>query len=322
MKRIIKKFLRWLSIVVGVCLLLVATHHASPRPPVVKDKMQGIWLTNVATAFLHHTTYLDEILHNLSISGYDRVYFSVYGFKGTLYPTSHSSTYFLLRPLWTNPLKAEVQESRRQGLKPYAWFEYGLMLDPGNAIVKKHPDWLLKTAAGKTVENGNVWLDPTHPEVQEYILGHIDDILKIKGLAGIQLDDHWAVPKAFGNSNQRQALTSLTQKVYSHIKAKNPQLVVSISPNPYHFAVSKYNQDWLWWVKQGIVDEVVLQIYRPTPEAVIASLSNSGIDTASYYVPVVVVISATWNVVPFSLNTVQKQVAAVKQQGYGYSIFS
>ncbi|MDE5092357.1 MAG: hypothetical protein O4750_11485, partial [Trichodesmium sp. St18_bin3_1_1] len=70
MKRIIKKFLRWLSILIGVCLLLVATHHASPRSPVVKDKMQGIWLTNVATAFLHHTTYLDEILHQLSISGY------------------------------------------------------------------------------------------------------------------------------------------------------------------------------------------------------------------------------------------------------------
>ena len=41
-----------------------------------------------------------------------------------------------------------------------------------------------------------------------------------------------------------------------------------------------------------------------------------------YYMPVGVGISATWNVVPFSLNTVQKQVAAVKQQGYGYSIFS
>ena len=67
---------------------------------------------------------------------------------------------------------------------------------------------------------------------------------------------------------------------------------------------------------------MVLQIYRPTPEAVVASLSNSGIYTASYYMPVGVGISATWNVVPFSLNTVQKQVAAVKQQGYGYSIFS
>ncbi|MEB3341390.1 family 10 glycosylhydrolase [Okeania sp.] len=322
MKRIVRKFLKFLSIAIVVCLLLVATHHAPRRSPVVKENMQGIWLTHAATAFLHHTTFLDEVLHNLSLSGYERIYFSVYGLKGTLYPTSHSYTHFLLRPPLTNPLKAAVQESRRQGLKPFAWFEYGMMLNPGNAIVEKHPDWLLKTAKGETVENGNVWLDPANPKVQEYILGHIDDILKVKGLEGIQLDDHWAVPQIFGSNNQRHALTNLTQKVYSHIKAKNPQLVVSVSPNPYNFAVSKYNQDWLWWVEQGIVDEIVLQIYRPTPEAVIASLSNSGIGTAADYVPVGVGISATWNVIPFSLDTVQKQVAAVKQEGYGYSIFS
>ena len=88
------------------------------------------------------------------------------GIKGTLYPTSHSSTHFLLRPPLTNPLKAAVQESRRQGLKPYAWFEYGMMLNPKNPIAEKHPDWLLKTVEGETVEDGNVWLDPTHPEVQ------------------------------------------------------------------------------------------------------------------------------------------------------------
>lgn len=321
MGKIIKN-LKWLTIAIVVCLLVVATHHAPSRSPVVKEKMQGIWLTNVATAFLHHTTFLDEILHQLSLSGYDRVYFSVYGLKGTLYPTSHSSTHFLLRPPLTNPLKAAALESRRQGLKPYAWFEYGMMLNPGNAIVQEHPDWLLKTVEGGTVEDRNVWLDPANPEVQEYILGNIDDILKIKDLEGIQLDDHWAVPAVFGSSARRQALTNFTQKVYSHIKAKNPEMVVSVSPNPYNFAISKYNQDWLWWVEQGIVDEIVLQVYRPTPEAVIASLSNSGIYTASYYVPVGVGLSAVWNVVPFSLNTVQKQVEAVKQQGYGYSIFS
>ena len=38
--------------------------------------------------------------------------------------------------------------------------------------------------------------------------------------------------------------------------------------------------------------------------------------------PVGVGLSAVWNVVPFSLNTVEKQVEAVKKQGYGYSIFS
>lgn len=323
MKRIIKKSLKWLGIAVGVGLLLVATHHASPRSPMVKEKMAGIWLTHAATALLHHTTFLDETLHELSRLGYDRVYFSVYSLGGTLYPTSSdNSTFFLLRPPLTNPLKAAVQESRRQGLKPYAWFEFGLMLVPNDTIAQKHPDWLLKTAQGKTIENETVWLNPANREVQEYILGQIDDILRVKGLAGIQFDDHWAVPQVFGSDNQRQALTELTAKVYDGIKKQFPQVLLSISPNPYHFALSKYNQDWLKWVTQGIVDEVVLQVYRPTPEAMIASLSQSGIDIASKYVPVGVGVSATPNVVPFTLETVQQQVEAVKQQGYGYAVFS
>jgi len=57
--------------------------------------------------------------------------------------------------------------------------------------------------------------------------------------------------------------------------------VVSLSPNPHSFAVNKYNQNWLAWVRQGIVDEVVLQIYRKTPNQVAASLSGSGLATAS-----------------------------------------
>lgn len=322
MKRKLKTCLKRLVIAVGVCLLLIASHHAPYHSPVVKEKMQGVWLTHVATALLHHTTFLDETLHGLSRSGYDRVYFSVYGLGGTLYPTSHQSTFFLLRPPLTNPLTATAQEAHRQGLKAYAWFEYGLMLSPKDSVVKKHPDWLLKTADGKMIENENVWLNPALPKVQDYILGHIDDILKVKNLTGIQFDDHWAVPKVFGTENQRQSLTQLTERVYRHLKAHNPQLVVSLSPNPYHFALSRYNQDWLRWVEQGILDEVVLQVYRPTPEAVTASLSPSGINTASRYVPVGVGISATWNVLPFTLETVQKQVKAIQKQGFGHVVFS
>jgi uncharacterized lipoprotein YddW (UPF0748 family) len=82
-------------------------------------------------------------------------------------------------------------------LKPYAWFEYGLMLSPKDPIAKKHPDWLLKTPTGKTVVERNVWLNPANPQVQAYLLGNMEDILKEKDLAGIQLDDHWAVSACF-----------------------------------------------------------------------------------------------------------------------------
>ena len=157
------KYLKWLGISAGVIFLLLVTHHAAPRKAVESKQMKGVWLTNIGTMLLHHSTSLDEALNHLSRSGYDRVYFSVYGFGGTLYPTAQRPTNLFFVPPLMNPWKAAVKESRRQGLKPYAWFEYGLMLSPNDPIAKKHPDWLLRTAEGKTVVETNVWLDPANP---------------------------------------------------------------------------------------------------------------------------------------------------------------
>jgi hypothetical protein len=87
-------------------------------------------------------------------------------------------------------------------------------------------------------------------------------------------------PRVFGNKSQ--ALTNLTASYMISVKAINPKLVVSLSPNPHSFAVNKYNQNWLAWVRQGIVDEVVItDIIRKTPNQVAASLSGSGLATAS-----------------------------------------
>ena len=315
-----QKYLKRLGMGASLGLFLFAIHHAPPRPAVEKEQMEGVWMTHIGTALFHHTTLLDELLHHISKSGYDRVYFSVYGFRGTLYPTSQSSTNFLLLPPFSNPWRAAVKESRRQGLKPYAWFEFGLMLSPDDPIVKKHPDWLLKTAAGKTIADNNVWLNPANPEVQDYIFSHIDDILKEKDLAGIQLDDHWAVPRIFGNKSQ--ALTNLTQKLHRHIQKKNPKLILSLSPNPYRFALDKYNQNWLAWVRQGIIDEVVLQVYRKSPGQVAATVQSSGIRSASRYVPVGIGLYAGWNGASFSTKALQAQVKTVQQQGYGYCVFT
>ncbi len=314
-----RSYFKSLGIGASLVLLLLATHRAPSRSAIPREKMQALWLTHIGTALLHHTTLLDETLNHFSRSGYDRIYFSVYGFRGTLYPTSQTSTNWLLLPPFTNPWKAAVRESRRQGLKPYAWFEFGLMLPSDDPIVKRHPDWILKTANGKTIIDNNVWLDPANPEVQAYILSHVDDILKEKDLEGIQLDDHWAVPRVFGDKSQ--ALTNLTRKLYGHIKAENPKLILSLSPNPYRFAVDKYNQNWLAWVRQGIIDEIVLQVYRKTPADVAATVNSSGIRTASRYVPVGIGLYAGWNGASFSPKALQEQVKTVQKQGYGYSLF-
>ncbi|MFN6249201.1 MAG: hypothetical protein ACK4ZF_15300, partial [Microcystis sp.] len=65
------KYLKGFGIVAGVAFLLLVTHRAAPRKAVENEQMKGVWLTNIGTILLHHTTSLDEVLNHLSRSGYD-----------------------------------------------------------------------------------------------------------------------------------------------------------------------------------------------------------------------------------------------------------
>jgi uncharacterized lipoprotein YddW (UPF0748 family) len=321
MKKLLK-FAKWPALLVGIVLMLGACHRAPSRTANSPKHMRGIWFTDVGTMALTYTTLLDESLHHISKSGYDRVYFSVYGLRGQLYSTKQRRETIPKLPL-INPMASMARESRRQGLKPYAWFEYGLMLPQYDPVAKNNPDWLLTMANGEQViENHGmpmVWLDPAHPGVQAYILGHIDDILQEQSLAGIQLDDHWAVPRQFGD--RQQDLTALTAKVSERIKTKNPALELSLSPNPYQFSRNEYNQDWLSWVRQGIIDEVVVQVYRSTPAEVQQTVANSGIHTASRYVPVGIGLYTGIKAKPFNLQAIKNQIQAVEDQNLGHSLF-
>ncbi|ANV85981.1 hypothetical protein AWQ21_15495 (plasmid) [Picosynechococcus sp. PCC 7003] len=316
--------LKWSISIVFLFTVLITRHHAPARPAYNSEKIYGLWLTDVSVLAFTYTSFLDEVLHGMAGSGYDRVYFSVYGYRGQLYPNKERPDRIPELPFF-RPLQSMAKESRRQGLKPFAWFEFGLMLPADDALAKKHPDWLLKLPDGTTaIENTGiqtVWLDPAHPEVQAYILSHMNEILKAKDLAGIQLDDHWAIPREFGE--HRAALTALTQKVHDHIKAKNPELILSLSPNAYDFSREKYNQDWLPWVQQGLVDEVVIQVYRPTPEAVAQTIKTSGIETAAQYVPVGIGLYTGYRQgQPFTPDAIDQQIEVVEQKDFGYALFS
>ncbi|PSF37435.1 hypothetical protein C7H19_09695 [Aphanothece hegewaldii CCALA 016] len=310
---------------VTLFVVIVTYFLLKPAPSIQRTAkefktIRGVWLTDIGTAFLHHTTLLDNVLNHLSRSGYNRIYVNVYGDWGTLYPSHRKvrntgMTSLFLSPPLTNPLKYVAKEGKRQGLKVYAWLEYGLILSPNSQIAKSHPDWLLKTPDGKTVIDHFVWLDPSHPEVQDYILSMVEEIIKYD-LEGIQFDDHWAIPVQFGY--HQQSLTNLTQKVYQLIQEKNPKLIFSLSPNPYAFSVNRYNQNWIKWINKGYIDEVVVQVYRKTPTQVQQSINTSGVAEASRFVPVAIGVFAPWDTTE---KEIKEQIKVVNESGYGFSVF-
>ncbi len=257
--------------------------EAPPHQPQNSQVIRGVWMTHVGTAFYAWTGQLDNVFHQLSRLNFNRVYISVYN-DGVTYPSkvSHRNRETNL-PLY-NILNSAIHQGHRQGLKVYAWFEYGLMLHDNDPLARSHPDWLLKDGQ---VVNGFVWLDPSHPEVEQYFIDLLTEFAYLyHKLDGIQLDDHWAVPRQFGN--YVVPLTQLTQKISTAIAKINPQWILSLSPNSPSFAYRNYSQDWLTWVNRGYVDEVIVQIYRPTLQAVKTALAQSGLAAASQRVPVAV----------------------------------
>ena len=217
-------------------------------------------------------------------------------------------------------MQSAIKEGKRQGLKIYGWYEHGMMVFPNGEIAKQHPDWLLTTANGKQFIDHHLWLNPEHPEVIQYFINLFTEAAtNYPNLDGIQVDDHWGIPIQFGN--KVQAMSDLTRQVIKSVKQVRPNLLVSISPNSYQFSLRKYSLDWLNWVKEGLFDEVVVQIYRQNSADVAKSVTHSGIHEASKYIPIAVGLFAGGNAKLTSLNELEKQINLVEQLDYGYSLF-
>jgi len=318
-----KRIKKVTALLIGAIVLIGGCNKITKAPPHQPQNSQiirGVWMTHVGNAFYVYTGQLDNVFHQLSRLNFNRVYLGVYN-DGVTYPSKISYRNRETNLPLFNPLNSAIHEGKRQGLKIYAWFEYGLMLHTDDPIAKKHPEWLL--GEGKVV-NGFVWLNPSHPEVEQYFIDLFTEFAYLyPKLEGIQLDDHWSVPTEFGN--HASALTQLTAKIVNTVKKINPHWVISLSPNPPRFAYNEYSQDWLTWVRQGYIDEVVVQVYRPTTEEVRTTLYYSGLKEASKYVPVAAGIYTGFSGKGLEIRQlaeVIKQVEVVESQGYGYSLFT
>jgi uncharacterized lipoprotein YddW (UPF0748 family) len=229
-----KRIKKIILVIIGTLLsLLIYTKitEAPAHQPSDYQTIRGVWLTHVGNSFYAVTGQLDNVFHQLSRLNFNTVYLSVYN-DGVTYQSKiiHRNQESYIP--WINTLNTAIHQAKKQGLKIYGWFEYGLMLNSNDPIAKQHPDWLL--GEGKLV-NGFVWLNPSHPKGQEYFINLFTEFAYLyHKLDGIQLDDHWSIPAEFGNYVNE--LTQLTAKIAYKIKTINPDWVISLSPNHLSFA--------------------------------------------------------------------------------------
>ncbi|MBD2441088.1 glycoside hydrolase family 10 protein [Nostoc sp. FACHB-110] len=255
-----------------------------------------------------------------------------------------------------------IKLAQPKGITVIPWFEYGFMTPPDSQLAKLYPDWLTIGQAGvdsikeilpEEINNGNAkkqaWLNPLHPKVQEFILGLILEVVSQYNVEGIQLDDHFGMPVQFGYDRftvqlyqqehqgknppsdpfnpewmrwRADKITAFMGRIHRSIKEIDPNVKLSLSPNTQAFAYKYYLQDWQNWVKNGWVDELVLQVYRHNKNSFMAELEQPAVKFAQTKIPVVVGISTGTLRTPVRISQIKEQIDLVRDRSFvGMSFF-
>jgi uncharacterized lipoprotein YddW (UPF0748 family) len=255
-------------------------------------------------------------------------------------------------------LKELVTQGHKNGLTVIPWFEFGFMLpastDPaGSDFAKLHPDWLTQKQDGGTIwkegKDPRVWLNPFKPEVKKFIIDLVVEAVGKYDVDGIQFDDHFGLPSEFGydkftvdlykREHQGQLppkdfkneewinwradkITALMRDLFIAIKATKSKAIVSISPNPQTFAKNFFLQDWAKWERQGLVEELLIQVYRDKLSTFVGELQKPEVKLASQHIPVGIGILTGVKPKPIPMQQIQTQIAAVRKEGLaGVSFF-
>ncbi|MHB1048540.1 MAG: family 10 glycosylhydrolase [Bacteroidota bacterium] len=283
-----------------------------------KQELRGVWITNVDSDMLTSDGKIAQAMNYLASIGINVIFPVVWNSGYTLYPSAVMKDLIGVEifpgPSYVNrdPLKRLIVEAHRNGIEVIPWFEYGLAAkytssaaDLGEILAAK-PGWASKTSNGNITTNvyggglpSFVWMNGIHPEVQDFMLSLIAEVVDTYDVDGIQGDDRLpALPVDGGYDSitvelykaehfgaappdnyldngwmrwRANKLNRLMQRIYDSVKVRDENLIVSTGPSEYAWGYDRLLQDSKSWVDSGMVDNFIPQLYpdegtRSTPQ--------------------------------------------------------
>jgi len=342
---------------VGLLISLVFPHGSYSQ---TSAELRGVWLTNIDSDVLFSQTTTTKAIAKLGELNFNRLYPTVWNWGYTLYPSQVAEDVIGVAQDPTPGLKNRdilkeiVSQSHDQKMAVIPWFEFGFMAPADSTLAKKHPEWLTQRQDKTTVWlEGNlhkrVWLNPIRPEVQEFITNLVLEIVSNYDIDGIQFDDHFGFPSDFGyddftvNLYQQEhqgkqpprdyedrdwvkwranKITDYMKLLFKAIKDKKNHVIVSLSPNPQDFSLQAFLLDWQTWERMGLIEELVLQVYRNDLGDFVREISKPEVQAARRHIPVGIGILAGLKGRPVSLEQIKTQVKTVRDLGFaGVSMF-
>ncbi len=357
---------RWLFRLAGLilCVLTLVGVIADQARPLLaqtaKAEIRGVWMTNIDSDVLFDRNQLSNAVNTLAQLNFNTLYPAVWNWGYTQYPSpvmqGAIGAAIDPRPAGLkgrDPLAELVQQGHQKNLAIIPWFEFGFMVPEDSAVAMRHPDWLTRQQNGQQYwpegRWSRVWLNPFKPEVQQFMLNLILELVTQYDIDGIQFDDHFGLPAEFGyddftvklyqqensgklpptdpqNAQWKQwranKITAFLTQVFQAVKAKKNKVLIALSPNNYEFAYNQSLQDWRSWEQQGLIEELTPQIYRDSLASFNAELARPENGAARRHIPTGVGILTGLKEKAVTRQQIQAQVQAVRQQGFaGVSFF-
>ncbi|MDF0551679.1 glycoside hydrolase family 10 protein [Kamptonema sp. UHCC 0994] len=333
--------------------------YGQTPPKLPRTELRGVWLTNIDSEVLYSKKNVTTAIDRLAQLNFNTVYPTVWQGGYTLYPSAiaKGAMGIAMEPTpglkGRDVLKEIVDEAHKKGLAVIPWFEFGFMAPADSELAKKHPDWLTKRRDGTTIwkegKDDRVWLNPFHPQVQKFILDLIIEIVVKYNIDGIQFDDHFGLPAEFGYDNLTVAMykkevngqspsddfretfwgrwradkiNGFMGRIFRAVKFRKPKCIMSLSPNPLHFALPAHLQDWFTWERRGFIEEIIIQVYRNDLPRFVAELEREEVKLAKGHIPVGIGILTGLKNNSIPLKQIQDQVQEVRKRGLaGVSFF-
>ena len=355
MKALFKKFPIPLFCI-SLILIVLMNRVPAVNSQQTNTQIRGVWITNNDTARFMDQRKLQESVDLLAQFNFNTLYPVIWNSGYVLYESEVAKREGI-QPFSTRGTQGQdvladlIEKSHRQGLLVIPWFEFGFMAPTSSELVTHHPQWVTQRQDGSKTWVGGVgevvWLNPFHPHVQQFITELVMELVSKYDLDGVQFDDHMSLPNDFGYdpytislykqemkkappSNPRDPawmrwrankITAFMTQLNKTIKAQKPNIIFSVSPATYSLAYNTYLQDWLDWVRKGIVDELVVQVYRSDLSSFMEPISRPEFREAKEKIPTAVGILTGLKTKPIAMSLIQSKVRAAEANGLGIAFF-
>jgi uncharacterized lipoprotein YddW (UPF0748 family) len=308
------------SIITFLIFFIAIVNTTAQVKPDPKREFRGVWIATVSnidwpgprTNTEKQKQDLIDILDSHQETGINAIIFQIRPEADALYAKSTepwsrwlTGKQGLAPDPFYDPLDFAITEAHKRGMELHAWFNpYRATFSPNesllspNHITKIHPEWFL-------TYGGTKLFNPGIPEVREYIVQIILNVVDNYDIDGVHMDDYfypYAIPgqrindtDAFNKYNngitniedwRRDNVNRLIKMLADSIHDHNPRMKFGISPfgiwknkrpsdpegSVTHGGDSYYElyADSRKWVKEGWVDYITPQIYWPFGNAAAA----------------------------------------------------